>query len=68
MPLPKLSGPHGSSRRPFDIMPLSWFGSSAQSNGETQSALQSQFGRQRFLNEQTSDVVGTMLLTSLVCH
>ena len=46
-------------------MPLPWFNSSAnsQSSGKTESQLNNQFGRQRFLNEQTVDAVCAVLLT-----
>jgi hypothetical protein len=48
----------------FDIMQLPWFNSSAQSNSETQSQLQTQFGHQRVLNEQTVDAVCAALPTN----
>ena len=49
----------------FDIMPLPWFSSSALHDKQTQSDLQTQFGHQKFLNEQTSDVVCAALMNHM---
>ena len=50
-------------------MPLTWFSAPASADDQSQLSRQTQFGRQRFVSEQTPDqMVGTLLRLLMIYH